>query len=258
MLEKIYPLLAYLKYFLRQEDRHSLQSPFSFKVYEGLKKNLKTNDDTELKALRKQLLQNHKKITIQDFGAGSIHLKEPIRRISDITRHSTSSSKFSKLYQYFCSLTPAQTVIELGTCVGINTCYLARATKGKLYTFEGAEELAKVARNTFSNFSKVSLLIGQIEITLPEFLKRPNKLDFVLIDAHHAYQPTLTFWEHITPFLNEDSIVAIGDIHRSKEMEQAWHTIKDSPSVTMSMDFYECGILFFKKGLNKKHYILHY
>ncbi|GAB3647879.1 hypothetical protein GCM10028791_10610 [Echinicola sediminis] len=257
MLKRLHPFLAYIHYFLKKEDRHSLQSPFAFSLYEGLISFAKKTDDHLLK-LRKDLLGNQKKITIRDFGTGSIHLKNPVRKIADITRHSSSPTKFSQLYQYFCSQTPAQTVLELGTCVGITTCYLAKATQGQLFTFEGAGELAEVARQTFRTYPNVSLIEEQIEKTLPVFLANKHKLDFVLIDAHHAYGATLDFWQLLLPYLSEQSIVAIGDIHRSPGMEKAWKEIKNHPEVTMTMDFFECGILFFKKGLKKQHYTLHY
>jgi len=258
VLNKLYPFLAYLNYFLRKEDRHSLQSPYAFGLYEGLRPHARMDDDPTLLELRKKLLSNQREISIQDFGTGSIHLKDPVRKIADITRHSTSAPKFSRLYQYFCSLTPANTAMELGTCVGINTCYLARATKGKLYTFEGAEELANVAQQTFSDFSNVEMVNGQIEETLPAFLQKKPVIDFVLIDAHHAYHATVSFWQQLLPYLLEESIVAIGDIHRSRGMEKAWQEIKGHPKVSLTMDFFECGIVIFKKGLKKQHYILHY
>nr|WP_246581337.1 class I SAM-dependent methyltransferase [Echinicola shivajiensis] len=155
-------------------------------------------------------------------------------------------------------MTPATTVIELGTCVGINTCYLSKATNGKLYTFEGASSLAQVAQTTFATFDNTRLIEGKIQKSLPSFLEDITLLDFVLIDAHHTYEATLLFFELIKPKLHNDSIVAIGDIHWSPEMQKAWEQIKTHAEVTMSMDFYECGILFFKKGINKKHYILNY
>ncbi|WP_215222908.1 O-methyltransferase [Echinicola shivajiensis] len=260
MLKRLFPFFSYLKYFLLKEDRHSLQAPFAFEVYEGLKSFSKQQPkDEELIKLKKRLLSNDDEIRIEDFGAGSIHLKKnKLRKVSDITRHSSSSDKYSRLYQYLCSLTPATTVIELGTCVGINTCYLSKATNGKLYTFEGASSLAQVAQTTFATFDNTRLIEGKIQKSLPSFLEDITLLDFVLIDAHHTYEATLLFFELIKPKLHNDSIVAIGDIHWSPEMQKAWEQIKTHAEVTMSMDFYECGILFFKKGINKKHYILNY
>ncbi|AGA78639.1 O-methyltransferase [Echinicola vietnamensis] len=258
MFDQIHPFFAYLRYFLLKVDRHSLQAPYAYEVYEGLKEYAKTHRSPALESKREKLLANPAKITIQDHGTGSLRLKNPLRKIAAITRHSASKPKFSLLYQYFCSLTPAQTVLELGTCVGITTAYLAQSTQGKVYTFEGADELAEVAKGTFGAFPEIHLIAGRIQETLPEFLQKVPGVDFVLMDAHHNYEATIFFWKTLLPALQKTSVVAIGDIHRSKEMEKAWNELKSHSSVTMSMDFYECGILFFKAGLKKQHYILHY
>ncbi|AWW31792.1 class I SAM-dependent methyltransferase [Echinicola strongylocentroti] len=258
MFYRIYPFFAYLRYFLLKVDRHSLQGPFAFQIYDTLMDFTKQKRDPTLEKKRHRLLSNDSSITVQDFGSGSIHLKHPVRKISAITKHSSSQPKFSLLYQYFCSISPAYMVLELGTCVGMTTCYLAKVTKGTVYTFEGAPELAQVAKNTFSDFPNVTLLPGHLSSTLPSFLEQRPTVNFALIDAHHNYPATLAFWNTLLPHLKEDSIVIIGDIHRSIEMEKAWEAIKSHVAVTMSMDFFECGVVFFKKGLKKQHYILHY
>ncbi|QDH79592.1 class I SAM-dependent methyltransferase [Echinicola soli] len=258
MFDQIYPFFAYIRYFLSKVDRHSLQAPFAYQVYEGLKEFAKTQRSPTLESKRKKLLSTLTKITIQDHGTGSLYIKNPVRKISSITRHSSSKPKFSLLYQYFCSLTQARVVVELGTCVGLTTSYLAQSTKGEVNTFEGAEELAQVAKTTFSGYTNIHLIAGRIQETLPVFLQGISSVDFVLIDAHHNYPATIQFWETLLPFLKKDSIVAVGDIHRSKEMEKAWKELKTHSAVTMSMDFYECGILFFTPGIIKQHHILHY
>ncbi|GGF16538.1 O-methyltransferase [Echinicola rosea] len=258
MFDKIHPIFAYIRYFLSKVDRHSLQAPYAYKAYEGLKEFSKNKRSPALEYKRRKLLSNPTEITIQDHGTGSLHLKTPLRKISAITRHSSSKPKFSLLYQYFCSLTPAQVVVELGTCVGVTTSYLAQSAKGEVYTFEGAVELADVAKTTFSEFTNIHLVLGRIQETLPGVLREISTVDFALIDAHHDYQATIQFWETLLPSLKKSSIVAIGDIHRSRDMENAWKELKAHDAVSMSMDFYECGILFFTAGIKKQHYTLHY
>src|SRR5690606_971117 len=50
----------------------------------------------------------------------------------------------------------------------------------------------------------------------------------------------------------------IGDIHWSKAMHRAWNEIRGMEEVRMSLDFHECGVLLFKEGLGKQHYVLSY
>jgi len=255
----LFPFFAYLKYWLVKEDRYSIQSPLAYNLYNGLLTFAKESvgRDLDLEEFRKILLNDHEILEIEDFGAGSKKLKSINRKTSSVTKYSTSSRKFSQLYQYFCLRTPAKTVFELGTCVGINTRYLSRSTRGQLLTFEGSHALWQKAQQN-SPPDNTQYIYGNIYSTLPLKLRESNPVDFVLIDATHTYQGTLSYFEEILPFIHDSSIIAVADIHWSAEMNAAWEEIKRNPKVVLSLDFYECGILIFDDNYKKGEYILHY
>ncbi|WP_296697587.1 class I SAM-dependent methyltransferase [Algoriphagus sp.] len=257
MLKKLFPLFAYLKYWVIKEDSYSLQSPLVFKIYQDLIEFIKSPNLSvgEIEDYRKTLVDSTKEIEVLDLGAGSKKVNSRKRKIADITKFSTSPKKFALLYQYFCQLTPAITVFELGTCVGITTRYLSQKTKGTLYTFEGSQEIQNVAKPN-SGYENIQFILGDISETLPIILSKVKGVDFTLIDANHTYFGTLKYFELILEKVNKNSIIVIGDIHWSKEMEKAWEKIKTNPNVKMSMDFYECGVLFFDSSFIKSEYIL--
>lgn len=242
---------------MKREDQYALQGPFLANFYSGLREHVKTAlaspDPFDLQ--RKQLAQDDQEIKVVDFGAGSKKLKSNIRSTSQIYKFSTSGRKFSTIYSYLCSQTPALHVLELGTCLGINCLYLAKSTRGNLFSFEGSPSLLEKA-NGIKIFSHINFIAGNITQTLPEHLKNNEKVDFALIDATHTYEATLSYFKILLPYLKEESIIVIADIHWSKGMEKAWNEIREDLSVSLSLDFYECGVLFFKKGLSKSHYIL--
>jgi predicted O-methyltransferase YrrM len=256
----LFPVLQYIKYFLKKEDRHALQSPFTYQIYQGLKeyKNQYNHRFPQVENLRQSLFEDDRLVTINDLGAGSQRFSSKERKIANIARYSCSSKKYSLLYQYFCSLTPAQTVVELGTCLGINSCYLAEVTRDKLYSFEGADELVRLAKKNIEGYEKIQLIAGDISETLPIFLRDRQSVDFAFIDANHTYEHTLSYFKQLMEKVHADSIVIIGDIHWSKGMENAWMKISNMEQVRLSLDFFECGVLLFKAGLNKQHYILNY
>src|SRR5690606_26005698 len=170
--------------------RHSLQSPFVYKLYQGLKTHYShyKNGYPHLEELRMSLLKDENQVWVNDLGAGSHRFSSQKRRIADIVRYSTSSQKFNLLYQFFCSLTPAKTVVELGTCLGLNTLYLAEVTKNNLYTFEGANVLINRIKKDLDSNGKIKVILGDICSTLPAFLKNGQKVDFAFLDANHTYK----------------------------------------------------------------------
>lgn len=257
MLKKIFPFFSYLKYWLKKEDSYSLQSPFVFKIYHDLIEFIKSTNASieEIETYRKTLLASTKEIEVLDLGAGSKKVNFKKRKIADITKFSTSSKKFALLYQYFCQLTPSLTVLELGTCTGITTRYLSQKTNGTLYTFEGSEEIQNVAIPS-SEYTNVEFILGDISETLPRILSKIETVDFTLLDANHTYTGTLEYFDQILEKVNKNSIIAIGDIHWSSEMEKAWDKIRANPKVKLSMDFYECGVIFFDSSFQKSAYIL--
>lgn len=241
-----------------KEDKFSLQGPYISDLYNGLLNYLKDSQskDLDLEVWREKLLKDGEILEIKDFGAGSKKLKKnQFRTTKAVTRFSTTRRKFNQLYQYFCLQTPGIQVLELGTCTGVNTLYLSRVAQGDLFTFEGAESLIRKAKEG-PGANKPQYIHGNIKETLPLVLQQIPKVDFVLIDATHNYEGTIGYFHALLPYLHEESMVAIADIHWSKEMEQAWERIRQTDSVSLSIDFFECGILIFKKGIHKSHYIL--
>src|SRR5699024_5390248 len=117
------------------------------------------------------------------------------------------------LYQFLCSLTPAEDVVELGTCLGLNALYLAEVTKKKLYTFEGADILINSINNSLDSNEKIEVIGGDISSTLPAFLNNRSKVDFAFLDANHTYEHTSSYYGQLTHHIHQDSIIVIGDIH---------------------------------------------
>lgn len=257
MRENVFALWAYLRYWLICEDHYSIQGPFLSEIYSGLsdfydgRKDL----DWEIEAWRKQLLQNQGEISVLDLGAGSKKVNSPTRKIQDITRYSTSNRKFCQLYQYFASLTPAKVILELGTCMGVSTRYLAAISQGEVFSFEGSEAIQSLAK-TGAEKLPIQFILGDIRQSLPEFLSAEKTVDFALLDANHTYEGTTFSFQCLLPHLSQTSILAIGDIHWSAEMQLAWEEVKSHPSVRVSMDFYEAGILFFDSPLDQPSHLV--
>lgn len=257
MRKLFFPGWAFLRYWLKKEDQYSQQSPFIFSIYSGLIQYLKENKkgNSEIEKFRLELLKDKSRIRVLDLGAGSKKIPQTIRSVSEITRYSTSGIKFAQLYSYFCGLTPAENVIELGTCVGISTRYLDSHTKGKVYSFEGSPEIQYVAQREPKPEHTVFIL-GPIEDRLPLLLSTISSIDFALIDANHTYEGTISSCEKLISKIHSKSIIAIADIHWSSEMEQAWIEIRSNTKVKLSIDFFECGLVFFDYPGEKTDLIL--
>ena len=254
----LFQVWEYFLYFFLKEDQHSIHSPFFFSFYENVKDYIKENKKGQeaIERQRRKFLGMNDEIQVTDFGAGSRWGFGKKRKVASIVKRSNTPIRFSLLYQFLCQQTPAITVLDLGTSLGINTAYLAAVTKGKLYTFEGDPALESLAKRHLGFFPSVQIVSGNIDNTLTKTLQHKESIDNVLMDANHRYQPTIDYFRIISPKLHPNSILVIADIHWSKEMRKAWNELKMLPRVTGSIDFFECGVLFFGNHGDNNDFVL--
>ena len=128
-----------------------MHSPF---VFEFITKVL--NDKTEYPAynqvenLRQQLLKDQSMLTVEDFGAGSTIDKTNQRTIASIAKNAAKPAKYGQLLYRMVKYYQPQTILELGTSLGITTSYLSLAKPdAKLITMEGAAAIAETAGQNF-------------------------------------------------------------------------------------------------------------
>ena len=58
------------------------------------------------------------------------------------------------------------------------------------------------------------------------------------------------------PTITNNSVWIFDDIHWSQEMENAWLTIKNHPKVTVTIDTFQWGIVFFRAEQEKEHFVI--
>ncbi len=266
MFSKIELAKKYLRYWTKASNGkgHGTHSPF---VYDFIRKVLMDNDShpefARIEQLRQQLRKDNTLLEIRDFGAGSRVDDHKQRAVSSIAKSALKPAKYSQLFYKIIQHYNYKNRLELGTSLGITTSYLANANKdGKVYTFEGAPSVATVAQKTFTNLelSNIELTEGNFDETLPAFLANyKDKIDFSFIDGNHREQPTINYYEQLLPFTHNDSVIILDDIHWSQGMENAWYNIIERPEVTLSIDLFFIGLVFFRKeNKEKEHFTIRY
>jgi len=257
-------IAAYFKYLLRSGNEHSIHSPFLFDLYTQViaAKNDANPDYAVLKKLRKELLASREQINILDLGAGSRVNKSNLRKIGTVAKNAEKPEKFGKLFNRLVQRFQPKTILELGTSLGLTTLYLSKAKPdANILTFEGCPATAEIARQNFTRLDagNIDIILGNIDQTLPETLTRLKpKLDFAYFDANHRYEPTVRYFEDCLPYLHNDSVFIFDDIYWSAEMTQAWEYIKKHPQVTLSVDLFWIGLVFFRKEQVKEDFILRF
>jgi len=245
---------------LNAKTRHGLHSPFVYRLVDTViygKTDKKVY--TEVEAIRKNLLANDQTITIVDLGAGSHVNNNRQKKISDIAAHALKPPKLAQLlYRLVADLQP-QNIIELGTCLGVTTIYLQKAVpEAKVYTLEGSPETAAVAKEEFSKagLNNIQLIPGNFDDTLPGIINSLDKVDFMFVDGNHQKAATLKYFEWCLPKVHENTLLIFDDIYWSEGMKEAWAEIKAHPSVTVTVDLFWIGLVYFRTGQVKEDFLI--
>lgn len=251
---------SFLNYWLDATNKYSLHGPFIYDLYTRVIQKNNQEEFQNIENLRKQLLQSERIITVTDFGSGKDKYDQQQRSIADIAKKSLVRPKFGALYNRIIEYYNCKTNIELGTSLGIGTAYMAWGNKSRVITFEGCPETAALAEFHFEflGLNNIKIVQGNIDATLPKFLSESGKIDFVLIDANHRYEPSLKYFNWLIKKIHDKSILVLDDIHQSKEMEKTWNEICQHEQVYKTIDLFFSGIVFFDPTLSKEHHILEF
>lgn len=208
---------------------------------------------SKIESLRNSLKKNDGSIVVTDFGMG----RGGEKKIKDIAAKSLKSKRYGQLLYRIANFSKCETILELGTSLGITTCYLASAnTKAKCVTMEGCPQTARIAQKNFDalQLKNINVVIGNIDERLPAVVENMDKIDVFFIDANHCSTAVLNYFEQCLPKIHENSILVVDDIYWSKDMASAWNSIKKHERVSSTIDLFQLGIVFFNADLNKKNY----
>ena len=255
----------YLSYYFKALNGkgHGVHSPFVFDFIIHVLNDAKEYDlYTKIESLRKQLLKNKTIIEVEDFGAGSSLIPFKNRKVKDITASSLKKKKYAQLLFRIAKYYQSKNIIELGTSLGITTCYLASAQAGsKITTLEGSHNIAEIALNNFkeAGLNNIELIEGDFKKTLPSITDKSGITDLLFIDGNHRKKATLAYFDIFLKKANSHSIFIFDDIHWSKEMEEAWKLIQEDDSVTLTIDLFFIGLVFFSPDFKvKQHFTIRF
>ena len=252
----MYQTLQYLKFLFTSTNHHGVHSPF---VYDLITRCLydKTYYEPykQLKSYRKALLSNPQKLIISDLGAGSKNSQTKERSLNELAKTSGSSLKRAKrLYRMVRYLKPKQ-ILELGTSLGIATQAMALGAKDTMVTsIEGCPSLSAFAKQQLDTFQikNVQLKVGDFKDQLPVVTQQA--WDLIFFDGNHQKEATLHYFEQLLPTAHNDTVFIFDDIYWSKAMTEAWNTIIQHPKVSVTVDTFHWGLVFFKKELTKENF----
>ena len=116
----------------------------------------------------------------------------------------------------------------------------------------------EIAKNQLQLFHLKNVECHTIEFStyLETINHQPSTINLIYFDGNHSKKATLDYFELLLPTINNESVWIFDDIHWSKEMEEAWKIIQKHPKVTVTIDTFQWGLVFFRREQPKEHFVI--
>ena len=254
----MFQIFEYIKFLFKSTNQHGVHSPFVYDlvtkcfydktIYKAYK---------ELLEYRTALLSNGQIIEVTDFGSGSKVFKSNSRTIKAIAKTSGTSKKRAELLFRLVKYFKPKHTLELGTSLGIATYAMAMAHEnGTVLSLEGCPNISEFTRQNISelNVQNTTIRTGEFDDLLATL--NAHCYDIVFLDGNHSKDATLHYFNILLPKAHNDTVFIFDDIHWSKAMTEAWEHIKKHPKVTVTIDTFFWGFVFFRKEQVKENFTI--
>ncbi len=248
---------SYLRFLWHSGNQHGLHSPFVFDLVTKCFYNKKNRESYQvLSAHRDALAKDNRGISVQDFGSGSRVFKSNVRTVNAIAKNAGISVERAQLLNRLVGYFEVKEILEIGTSVGLATMALSvNNDKVSITTVEGCAETAAVANEYFSKFglSNITSEVSRFDVFIKN-IPSDKKYDLIYFDGNHTKEATILYFETLLKTTHNNSVWIFDDIYWSKGMEEAWKFIKIQPEVTVTIDTFQWGFVFFRQEQVKQHF----
>ncbi len=193
-------------------------------------------------------------------GAGSkTGLKGQVSVGGVIGRSSVSLKHACMLYRIVDEFRPAE-ILELGGGMGVSTLFLAAGNPGAVVHSVESEEF----RSAFVRKEAEKLGMENVRFHHDHFQNflerytRPESPWLTFIDGDHRKEALLENFRSLKKLADADSIFIFDDIRWSDETYRAWKEIIRDPEVSISVDLFFMGLIFFREGIAKQDFKVHF
>lgn len=149
-----------------------------------------------------------------------------------------------RLVNYF---NPA-TILEVGSGEGLNTlCLTSPSKKIRCKCFDVSRDKQEKEQLLYEVFNRNIEQVASLE-------NIRETQDCIYLNLNHSHSVFEWIENNILSLVETQSFIIIKGIRTNKRNHLLWNKLKDSDKVTVSLDLYNLGILFFDPKLYKRNY----
>ncbi|MEG2514149.1 MAG: hypothetical protein RSA92_02340 [Bacteroidaceae bacterium] len=156
-------------------------------------------------------------------------------KINKSRKKALLSTKVNQLLFRLVNYTQPETILEIGTSVGLSAMYLSAAKKNvRMITIDREQKIEKPIANALASL---------------------KSMDIVHIHGTVDYDKS---FELCRKGIHSHTLCIVEGIHQTKKKMEWWERIKADETVSVTFDLYELGLIFFDRTKTKQNYIINF
>lgn len=219
---------SFLKYKIQCKSEYHIHSPFVYEFTTKVLNDKGSNSDYETILRLSRLLDGKKHLTY---------------------RRRKQSRLLYRIVRYF----EPDSVVSFGKLSALYTTALAL---GNLQTRVYLEESDGFLETLNSMGIENVTLIQPADFDSEKFKKLNT--GFVFFSENDFEDEEWDYLQDCMSHKTTDSVFIFEGIHRSRDAEDAWERIQDNEDVSLTIDLYHIGLVFFRLGIEKQDFVLKY
>ncbi|NDW08207.1 class I SAM-dependent methyltransferase [Dysgonomonas sp. 520] len=173
-----------------------------------------------------------------------------ISKYDNVKQHSKKYNRFVfRIINHFS----AKNILEIGSGDGQTTLYASASSSSiRCNCYEPSTKKSEKANILYNDWGRS---INLHTDSLPHI----NDIqDCIIVDLKNYFADYDLFLSYILPLCNEETFIIIKGIRTKRKNQMLWRMLKQSEKVTVSLDLFNIGVLFFDKRFYKRNYRLNF
>ena len=184
-------------------------------------------------------------------------------RVSRLVPSGTTPRRLNELLHRICVHISARTVVEVGGGVGLSAAYMAAAdSRSTVWSILPDTALAAYAAKLQRGLKLGNIIVrsGSPRQLLPQLLAEAGRVDLfhILLDASMSDSEMEALFSTCRGAVHHGTVMVIDGIHASPRTERLWRRATADPAVSLSVDIYWRGILWFNPELPRRCFTVAY
>ena len=215
---------SYITFLRNSHSKYGVHSPFVYELVTKVFQDKYHYPEYELaEEIRKQYLSSKMVIEISNYAVinGKSSMGNELKQIRAIARAAITPKCGRLLYRLVKYFAP-ETLLELGTSLGISTIYMASAAPtANFTTIENCATTAAIATESLkqAGLHHINMLSGIFSISLSRIVAAQKTIGFAYLDVNHTHKNTFEYFNQCLRASDENSIFVFRGIHRSQNRD---------------------------------------